>query len=139
MEVFRELLCLGLACHPCQLSSDSSGWCVLRLTSDCLHLLCSLEQSASLLYVGAEPSHGELLKSEDLLQKASEIEKQQKEKVARAAIKLEKEEEKERAVSSLWSRILISSNSNLSLTIAFQIEAQAAKLRQEAASRAQQV
>ncbi len=47
--------------------------------------------------VGDAPSDASL-KSDDLLHKASEIEQKQKEKVARAAIKLEKEEAKEKAV-----------------------------------------
>ena len=47
------------------------------------------------------PSDGELLKSDALLRKASEIEQKQKEKVARAAMKLEKEEAQEKAVRNL--------------------------------------
>jgi hypothetical protein len=53
------------------------------------------------LTVGDAPSDASL-KSDDLLHKASEIEQKQKEKVARAAIKLEKEEANEKAVR-IWS------------------------------------
>lgn len=88
----------------------ATGFCVLGLLI--VVVSQTMQQGSVLLTVGDAPSDASL-KSDDLLHKASEIEQKQKEKVARAAIKLEKEEAKEKAV-----------------------EAQAAKLRQEAASRA---